>query len=103
MQVMSSPADAAFDYMMSATSAIINSIEVERKVDAVESVTIFLVVLFYCNGAPLRYLERLPYGVLSLKVVCLYMEKIFTDPSPEDEDSDEASTRPQKRMLFAPA
>nr|CDS28115.1 kelch domain containing protein 10 [Hymenolepis microstoma] len=103
MQVMSSQADVAFDCMMSATKAIINSIEVERKVDAVESVTIFLVVLFYCNGAPLKYLERLPYGVVSLKVVSRYMEKVFADASSEDEDSDEISARPHKRMLFAPA
>lgn len=103
LQVMSSQADVAFDCMMSATKAIINSIEGERKVDAVESVTIFLVVLFYCNGAPLKYLERLPHGVTSLKVVSRYMEKVFTDASSEDEDSDEISARPHKRMLFAPA
>ncbi|VDO03219.1 unnamed protein product [Rodentolepis nana] len=103
MQVASSQADVAFDCMMSATKAIINSIEVERKVDTVECVTIFLVVLFYCNGAPLKCLERLPYGVASLKVVSRYMEKVFTDASSEDEDSDEISARPHKRMLFAPA
>lgn len=70
---------------------------IERWVDPVERVSIFLIVLFYCNGAPLQYVTRLPYGFRCLNTVCRYMEKLSTE-----EDAEEPS-RPHKRMYFAPA
>ncbi|VDM15989.1 unnamed protein product [Hydatigera taeniaeformis] len=92
----SESAEVFFDSMMAIFTDIVNSIK-ERQLDPVECVSIFLTVLFYCNGAPLQYVTRLPYGFRCFNTVCHYMEKLSAD------DDSEESARPHKRMYFAPA
>ncbi|KAH9282328.1 Kelch domain-containing protein 10 -like protein [Echinococcus granulosus] len=92
----SDSAEVFFDSMMAVVTDIVNSTK-ERQLDPVECVSIFLTVLFYCNGAPLQYVTRLPYGFRCLNTVCRYMEKLSGNVDAEE------STRPYKRMYFAPA
>ncbi|VDK36927.1 unnamed protein product [Taenia asiatica] len=92
----SDPAAVFFDSMMAIFTDIINSTK-RRQLDPVECVSIFLTVLFYCNGAPLQYVTRLPYGFRCLDTVSRYMERLLVDEAVED------PTRPHKRMYFAPA
>uniref|UniRef100_A0A5K3F695 Ufd2P_core domain-containing protein n=1 Tax=Mesocestoides corti TaxID=53468 RepID=A0A5K3F695_MESCO len=83
-----------FDSMMTAFTSIVREIEAERRVDPVECVSLFLTILFYCNGAPLKYVTRLPYGFRCLNVVCRHMDRIAS------ETNDDTSS-PPKRTLFA--
>ncbi|KAL5106291.1 Kelch domain-containing protein 10 [Taenia crassiceps] len=92
----SDSAEVFFDSLMAIFTDIVSSTK-ERQLDPVECVSIFLTVLLYCNGAPLQYVTRLPYGFRCLDIVCRYMERLSADARAKE------AARPHKRMHFAPA